>query len=168
MALGKIERKQEIDTYGGTGRLGFWLWSLLNMFVFFALFVGVFFLMVASLETLAERPAISEGINELMLFFAPSVGAFVAWIGFFVLYLLVELLIFMQRLKNSGTSRWCTFLAIVPFINIWVYYRVYCCPEGYEDHRQLDWPGKILAFLFFLVMILSLLGSIKNGYEKEI
>lgn len=68
-----------------------------------------------------------------------------------------------SRLVNLGMSRWAILWNIVPIMNIWLQYRLYVCPIGYNDHKKLDVPGKILIFfyigLFIVPVVLLLIGG---------
>ena len=59
----------------------------------------------------------------------------------------------LQRLRNLGMSRlWC--LAIfAPILNLWLGYRCFACPAGYDRHKKLDGPGIILAVLYWLITL---------------
>ncbi len=63
----------------------------------------------------------------------------------------------LQRLTNLGMSRWWYLGNLVPFLNLWVSYRMYVCPAGYAYHKKLDGPGVVLAILFWLMILLGLL-----------
>ena len=64
------------------------------------------------------------------------------------------------RLKNVGTTRnwlWVFALSLIPKVNIlawicqiWVFYRLICCPAGYEEHKKLDAIGKVFLFCSFV------------------
>ena len=40
-----------------------------------------------------------------------------------------------QRVKNLGMSGWALLWTLVPFMNVWIGWRMIACPAGYEDHR---------------------------------
>jgi len=75
------------------------------------------------------------------------------------LVVMVVLMIYygLQRLVNLGMSRWWYLGNLVPFLNIWVSYRMYVCPAGYAYHKKLDTIGVVLAILFWLMIALYVL-----------
>ena len=79
-----------------------------------------------------------------------TIGAmFVPWI--------VAIYYGLQRLVNLGMSRWWYLGNFVPILNLWVAYRLYVCPAGYAIHKKLDGPGVVLAILYWLMILLSVL-----------
>jgi hypothetical protein len=63
----------------------------------------------------------------------------------------------LARLVNLGMSRWWFFGNFVPFLNMWVGYRCFACPAGYEYHKKLDGPGVFLAIIYWLMVVVSFL-----------
>jgi hypothetical protein len=61
-----------------------------------------------------------------------------------------------QRFPNLGMSRWWAFGLVVPFLSWWVYYRLFACPPGYAMHKKLDTLGWVLAVLYWLSVLASL------------
>jgi len=45
-------------------------------------------------------------------------------------------------------------------MNIWIGWRMMACPEGYEDHRTLDTPGKVLSGIWIALMVLAIGSSL--------
>ncbi len=115
--------------YPGYGRLRYFLTSLIITAVFYAV---LFVVVIAAFRSL--------GVSE-------SVSA-AAGIGIFLLALfmtVVSLYVAYQRVKNLGMSGWALLWTIVPFINIWMAWRMVACPPGYEDHRTLDMAAKVIS-----------------------
>ena len=63
----------------------------------------------------------------------------------------------LQRLVNVGMSRWWYLGNLVPFLNLWVSYRMCVCPAGYAYHKKLDGIGVFLAILYWLSIVLGVL-----------
>lgn len=84
---------------------------------------------------------------------------------------LLGIILFSLRLKNTGTSRWMLLLFLVPFLNVLfgVALSLYMliAPEGYADTRTLDGPGKVMAWivgLFFGGLLLLMLFSVAAAF----
>ncbi|WP_395753816.1 DUF4339 domain-containing protein [Prosthecobacter sp.] len=77
-------------------------------------------------------------------------------VGIFVgLFALVPL---QSRLKNIGRHpAWCL-LGIVPLVSLFVTIPALLLPAGYQQHRTLDIPAKIIASLCMLVLVLVVIG----------
>jgi len=65
-----------------------------------------------------------------------------------------------QRCKNIGMNPWWCLGMIVPLLNIFVGLRCTAYPEGYEDHKTLDGPAKIILGLFVGVIILVIVAVV--------
>jgi hypothetical protein len=63
----------------------------------------------------------------------------------------------LARLVNLGMNRLWFFGNFVPFLNMWVGYRCFACPAGYEYHKKLDGPGVFLAIIYWLMVVVSFL-----------
>lgn len=68
--------------------------------------------------------------------------------------------IVVMRLKNIGSSPWWTLAFIVPLLNIYIGLKCLAFPEGYQVHKQLDGPAKILIGLFVGVFVLGIVAAI--------
>ena len=74
----------------------------------------------------------------------------------------------LMRFENLGMSRLWFLGNFVPLLNLWVGYRMICCPAGYDFHRKIDGAGIFLAILYwgwlvlfalaFAVIIIAILG----------
>jgi uncharacterized membrane protein YhaH (DUF805 family) len=72
----------------------------------------------------------------------------------------VSIYIIVMRLKNVGASPWWTLGFIVPLLNIYVGLMCLAFPEGYQTHKQLDGPAKIIIGLFLGVFVLGIVAAI--------
>jgi len=124
----------------GAGRLSFWFMTL----IFPILWVmGVAYLApkLAEIEYAKDTmPMIILGINLVPLFLAIAV--------------------YLKRFVNLGMSRWWFLGVFVPFLNVWVWYRTYCCPGGFAFHKKLDGIGLVLAIFYWLLVALNVLAII--------
>jgi uncharacterized membrane protein YhaH (DUF805 family) len=66
----------------------------------------------------------------------------------------------LQRLANVGMSRWWYLGLLVPFLNLWIGYRMFACPAGYAYHKNMDGPGIALAILYWLMIALFVIFAI--------
>ncbi len=117
--------------YGGIGRLA---WGILIIAVpvfsiaFFGIALGGF-----------------SGLNILLMPIALTIVA-----------QLSALFLCSLRLKNAGVSRWFTALSVIPYIKYLLFLFCLAVPEGYGDHRQLDWPGRLIAYFALISIVVSL------------
>ena len=92
--------------------------------------------------------AIDPGITALAVFGTMLfVVVFAIWFG-------------LQRLTNVGMSRWWYLGNLVPFLNLWIGFRMLACPAGYAYHKKLDGAGIALAILYWGLILLSLLVAV--------
>jgi uncharacterized membrane protein YhaH (DUF805 family) len=82
-----------------------------------------------------------EGVMQVLAGFLPLVVA--VWVS-------------LARLTNLGMSRWWFLGNLVPFLNFWVGYRCFACPAGYAYHKKLDGVGIMLAIVYWLMVVVSL------------
>ena len=61
-----------------------------------------------------------------------------------------------QRCVNIGMNPWWCLGLIVPILNIFVGLRCIAYPEGYEHHKTLDTPAKVLIGLFLAAFVFAL------------
>lgn len=61
-----------------------------------------------------------------------------------------------QRCLNIGMNPWWCLGLIVPILNIFVALRCIAYPEGYEHHKTLDTPAKVLIGLFLAAFVFVL------------
>lgn len=65
----------------------------------------------------------------------------------------------LLRIKNLGMTRWWLLWMIVPGLNLVGWYRLTFCQEGWGDSRTLDKTGKVLVWIF-VVLLLLVIGSV--------
>jgi uncharacterized membrane protein YhaH (DUF805 family) len=73
-----------------------------------------------------------------------------------VVWPLAGLLVLMSQVKrfqNLGMTGWWLLGLVVPFLNLWLGYRCLACPGGYATAKKLDGMGKLLAVLYWGVVI---------------
>ncbi len=119
-------------SYGGIGRL---------MFFFAPLAIVLILLVVLTLGfgfSLQQYDATETVLSGAVMAIYLAYFVFMVWI-------------YLARLRNLGMSSWWFLGTIVPFLNIWLSWRMSVCPEGYAQHKQLDLPGKILTFVFIIL-----------------
>ena len=101
------------------------------------------------------------GLSQVMPMMISAVGSefggYVPYV-FFLIPLLV-LIITVKRFQNLSMSGWWWLGLGVPILQIWLYYRLFACPPGYAFTKKLDLAGKILATIYWL----SLVGSVVLG-----
>jgi uncharacterized membrane protein YhaH (DUF805 family) len=77
-----------------------------------------------------------------------------------ILPVILSIYVGVQRLANTGMSRWWYLGNLVPILNFWVGYRMFVCPAGYAYHKKLDTIGVVLAVIYWLLIALWLLAMI--------
>ena len=142
LSLGR-DNDAYVPRYEGYGRLRYFLTTMVMTLVFYGILFGAMFLIYKATESFGA------GIAVL----------FLLGIGFMIASLYVG----AQRTKNLGMSGWAVLWSFVPFMNIWIGWRMMACPEGYEDHRTLDVPGKVLTGLWIALMVLAIGSSLFAG-----
>jgi uncharacterized membrane protein YhaH (DUF805 family) len=65
-----------------------------------------------------------------------------------------------QRCKNLGMNPWWSLGLLVPILNIFIGLRCLAFPEGYEDHRTLDAPAKVVVGLFLALLSLIIASAL--------
>ena len=68
--------------------------------------------------------------------------------------------VLVQRLRNTGSNGWWAALIFVPLVNIYIGLKALAFPEGYDDHKQLDGPAKIIMALFLGSIVLGIVAAI--------
>lgn len=84
-------------------------------------------------------------------------------------YVIASLLTTLSRLTHLGMSRWSVLWMFVPFMNLWLGFRLYACPAGYHHSRKLDLGGKIVVALYILLIVLYCVAvgmGFSSGYQK--
>ncbi len=121
--------------WGGSSRTTYiFTCYLLPIFLFVSMALGV--------------PLLREKIDE---------NAILAISGIITLLLaIIALIVTVGRFTNLGMSRWWFLSLFVPLLNIWTYSRLFACPAGYAEKRNLDGVGWLLAIIYWLVVISSI------------
>jgi uncharacterized membrane protein YhaH (DUF805 family) len=65
-----------------------------------------------------------------------------------------------QRCRNIGMNPWWCLGLIVPILNIFVGIRCLAYPEGYEDHKTLDTPAKVILGILITLLVLIIGGVV--------
>ena len=125
-------------SYGGIRRLAYFGFTFLAAIVY-------------NVVSLGTAGAMSGMGNDA----APIV--FVIWIVMFFAYLGVIMYLVAQRLINIGSSPWWCLGMFVPILNIFVGVRCLVCPEGYNDHKKLDTPAKIMLGIAIAIILLAII-----------
>ena len=68
--------------------------------------------------------------------------------------------IHVLRFRNQGSSGLWALGVFVPIFGIYASLRALAFPEGYEDHRSLDTPAKLLIGLWLGAFLLGMLSAI--------
>jgi len=61
----------------------------------------------------------------------------------------------LMRFRNLGMNRAWFLGLFVPILNLWVGFRIFSCPEGYAKHREMDGIGWVLAFIYWVSVLLA-------------
>lgn len=139
------ERDAYVPSYEGYGRLRYFLTSMIMTIVFYGIMLGVVYLIMKSTE---------------------SVGFSLAVFGLLgIVFMIATLYVGSQRTKNLGMSGFAVLWSFVPIMNIWIGWRMMACPEGYEDHRTLDVPGKVLSGIWIALMVLAIGSSLVSQHK---
>lgn len=81
-------------------------------------------------------------------------------------FVAASLFLGVKRVTNLGMSGWAVLWSLVPFMNIWIHWRMMACPAGYEDHRTLDTAGKVISGLWIAVLALGFLAPLIGGLAR--
>ncbi|MEO7099938.1 MAG: GYF domain-containing protein [Luteolibacter sp.] len=103
------------------------------------------------------------GIATGLLFFGkefgPEIMGFVS-VGAPFVPVLVAVVYGVKRLINVGMSGWWYLGNFVPILNFWVGYRCFACPPGYAYHKKLDGIGVVLAIIYWLLVLISIVAGV--------
>lgn len=139
LAASRANRPEMPLEYPGIGRLAYFLSSMGFTLVFYAL---IFVIIFAALGADSGAGMAIGIVLVSLLFFA----------GF--------LFLAVKRITNLGMSGWALLWGLVPFMNVWIHWRMMACPAGYENHRTLDTAGKVITGLWIGVFALALLAPL--------
>lgn len=135
--------------YPGYGRLRYFITIFLFMIVFYAVLFAVIFAMFG---TGSRGPG----------------GGLAAVMSVIVLLMLGgSVYIALQRLRNLGMSGWSMLWTLVPFINLWIGWRMIACPAGYEQHRTLDTPAKVITAVWIGSLVLGVAANIISAVAQR-
>jgi uncharacterized membrane protein YhaH (DUF805 family) len=131
--------------HAGYGRLRYFL----SLFVTTIVFYGILF------AILFARFSSDVG---------PGAGLVIAMVLIFLSLIGSSLYFGVQRLRNLGMSGWAMLWSPVPFMNVWIAWRMIACPAGYEHHRALDTAGKVITGLWLgmvgLAVVANIIGAV--------
>lgn len=129
----------ETSSYGGIGRLAYFL---LSIALSVALEGGKAAMGVSAFT--AEGAQAAQQNSTLLL-------------GFGAVSIIVSFFLMFSRFKNIGMSRWWTLGLLVPILNLFVSIWLVSRQEGWVETRQLDTAGKIIAWICWGLVILSII-----------
>ncbi len=138
-----MAERRETGGYGGSSRKGYILCILLLTIISGG--VTAYFLDEAFEKIMVQ----GNDIEEFSKYLAP-IGAMLSAfsiIGFFLV---------LARFKNLKMTRWWVLLLVVPFVNIWLGYRIWACPPGYGEHKNQDTAGKVLTIVYVLMLVANI------------
>jgi hypothetical protein len=69
-----------------------------------------------------------------------------------------------MRFRNLGMNRAWFFGLFAPILNLWIWFRIFACPEGYAEHRKLDGIGWILAFIYWVSVLLAAAATVSVAF----
>lgn len=118
--------------FPGTGRIGY----LMGMAVMPAALVTGWYFVIPFL-----KPEVPEAYAVYLPLVAPPLA------------LLMALATQVKRFRNLGMSGWWLFGLLVPVLNLWLGFRSLACPAGYAKQRKLDVPGRLVAVLYWVVIL---------------
>lgn len=80
----------------------------------------------------------------------------------------VIIIVAVKRLNNLGMSGWWILLHSIPLVNIWLFWLMLACPEGYDDHKELDRAGKIITACLLLLVILPIVAIVVLNFTSGV
>ena len=84
-----------------------------------------------------------------------GVGEFVFIVGWITVAVL--------RARDVGMSGWIVLLAPIPIVNLFLYYRLFCAPRGYEITRRADTAMQVICWSFAGLIVLAILIAILSS-----
>jgi uncharacterized membrane protein YhaH (DUF805 family) len=75
-----------------------------------------------------------------------------------ILIVLASMVTVYQRLKNIGMNPWWCLLMFIPIANLYIGFRCLACQEGHADTGRLDTAGKVIAWIFGILIVMILVG----------
>jgi uncharacterized membrane protein YhaH (DUF805 family) len=142
LAASRASRPDMPLEYPGIGRLGYFVATIGFTIVFYLLLFVILF------AALSADSGASMGIGMVLIV---------------LLFVAATLFIGVKRISNLGMSGWAILWSFVPFMNLWIHWRMMACPAGYEDHRTLDTAGKVISGLWIGLLVLAILAPLIGG-----
>jgi len=105
-----------------------------------AMFVGINFILALLLT----------GVDELLPAARPVTN---------LIMVVITLALIVFRLRNIGSNGWWALLFFVPIVNLVLLFRCLAFPEGYRNHRKLDFAAWVVT-VFTVLLIVLILGRI--------
>lgn len=125
--------------YPGIGRLAYFGLQ-------FALTIGIYAILFLVILGAGSADSAESGLAGFVIVILLAAAGFI-YIG-------------VKRVQNIGMSGWAILWSLVPIISIWISWRMFACPAGYEQHRQLDTAGKVLTWLLIGLFVLGIVANI--------
>lgn len=125
--------------YPGIGRLPYFLWQMGISVVAY----GLLFAVILG----SSGSGSSDGMLGGFLVVMAIVSAAAIYLG-------------VKRVQNLGMSGWAILWSLVPIISVWISWRMFACPPGYDDHKQLDTAGKVLTGLMIGMFVLAIVANV--------
>ena len=119
------------------------------------LVVAYSFVFFASPELLQELGNLALAKPHEALLSLSSTFYLILGLGLFL-----QLVLDVQRMRNTGSSGWLVCLYFIPLGIFWVLYRLCCCPEDYRFNHHLDKFGRVLLMTAILMPLLALGGLV--------
>ncbi len=145
LAASRANRPDMPLEYPGIGRLAYFLAAIGFAIVFYTI---LFVIIFAALK--------SDG----------GAGMAIGVLLVALLFVAASLFIGVKRVTNLGMSGWAILWSLVPFMNIWIHWRMMACPAGYEDHRTLDTAGKVISGIWIAFLALGILAPLIGGMAR--
>ena len=142
LAASRANRPDMPLEYPGLGRLAYFLTTIGICIVFYII---LFFVIFTAFST-----------NSM----AGMMGAITI---FSLLTIAGTMFLGSKRTINLGMSGWAVLWSLVPFMNVWIAWRMMACPAGYEDHRTLDTAGKVISGIWIGIFALAFLAPLIGG-----
>lgn len=93
-------------------------------------------------------------------------GNVIGWIGWIAFVIAIG-----SRIKNLAMHSAWFWVILVPFYNLWLLYRLCCCPSGYAEHKKLGKTGIWLTVIYWLgvaaAIIMLVLAAIGFFWSDE-
>ena len=76
------------------------------------------------------------------------------------------IVIAVLRVRDVGMSAWTVLLSAVPIANLFLYYRLFCAPRGYEITRRADTAMQVICWSFGGLIVLGILIAILSSVTR--